>query len=419
VEASESAPDTIKFKKRPTKAKLTKRTVEALAPPAEIDGKPAQTWTYDSQTPRLAICTWSSGAKVWYWVGRGWDGRMMRFKLGGFPEITPEQARKLAGKVSADVANGIDPREDRWRARKELTLGELFDRYLEEHAKLHKQERSWKDDEKQFRRYCGQLKSRALSTISRGEVMTFHARIGKEHGKVAANRLLALLSKMFSFAADLGFPGANPVRGIQRFREESRDRFLNADELQRFFKALGDETQLFQDFFRVLLLTGARRGNVEAMRFEQIDFGESTWRIPATKNGQPLTVHLVKEAADILRQRHAESSGNPWVFPGGKKNPHGHLNSPKGAWARILVRAGLGDVHIHDLRRTLGSWQAATGASLPVIGKTLGHKNQATTAIYARLNLDPVRASVDTAVAAMMAAAQGGKGLAAAPADKP
>src|SRR5262249_48005538 len=161
----------------------------------------------------------------------------------------------------------------------------------------------------------------------------------------------------------------------------------------RFFAALELEDQIFQDFFLLLLLTGARRGNLQSLRFEQISFEQSTIRFPETKNGQPLTVHLATEAIEILRRRQSETSGNPWVFPGGRKNPRGHLNSPKGAWARVLAAAGLEDLRMHDLRRTLGSWSASTGASLPIIGKALGHKNVATTQVYARLSLNPVLAA--------------------------
>jgi integrase len=102
-----------------------------------------------------------------------------------------------------------------------------------------------------------------------------------------------------------------------------------------------------------------------------------------------------------------------YVFPGGKKNQAGHLVSPKTAWERLCKRAGFDNLRMHDLRRTLGSYQAAGGASLTVIGKSLGHRSTASTAVYARLNLDPVRDSVNTAVAAMLAAASkegGGNG---------
>src|SRR5262249_10936491 len=139
----------------------------------------------------------------------------------------------------------------------------------------------------------------------------------------------------------------------------------------------------------------------------QINFGAAKWLIPDTKNNDWLVVPLIPEVMEILLRRQAESNGNPWGFPGGKKNPTGHMNSPKGAWARILKRARLQDARMHDLRRTMGSWQADTGASLPVIGKGLGHRSQQTTQIYARLNVDPVRESFLKAVGAMKEAASG------------
>ncbi len=408
--SSEPQPETINFRNKPVKKRLNKRTLDTLeTPPLNANGKPAQLWIYDSVTPRLAVCVWSTGARTWYWVGRC-NGRMIRHKVGEYPELQPDLARKLASKVSAQVANGIDPRQEKYQQRAEPTFGEFIETYLEQHAKLHKKARSWQDDEKTFRRYCTSLKPRLLSSITKQEIATLHAKVGKDHGKYAANRMLSLLSKLFSFAGQFGFPLANPCREIKKFREESRDRFLTGEELQRFFEGLlREETQLWQDFFTLALLTGARRGNLQAMRFDELNLSQATWRIPDTKAGEPLTVHLVAEAVDILQRRMEAANGCPWVFPGGRKNQTSHVKEPKTAWARICERAGLENLRLHDLRRTLGSWQAATGASLPVIGKTLGHKQQATTQIYARLNLDPVRQSVNTAVAAMMAAANGKK----------
>ena len=120
------------------------------------------------------------------------------------------------------------------------------------------------------------------------------------------------------------------------------------------------------------------------------------------KAGETLLVHLPALAVDVLQKR--EENKSEWVFPSHSQS--GHLQEPKKAWAALLVRAGLSGLRIHDWRRTMGSWQAATGASLPVIGKSLGHKNVSTTAIYARLNLDPVKESVNKATAAMMVAAK-------------
>jgi integrase len=107
------------------------------------------------------------------------------------------------------------------------------------------------------------------------------------------------------------------------------------------------------------------------------------------------------EAIEMLKIRKSNRSSF-FVFPGNGRT--GHLIEPKTGWRRILERAGIKDLRIHDLRRTLGSWQAITGSSLPIIGKSLNHKNASTTQIYARLNLDPVRESVQKATVAMIQA---------------
>ena len=127
------------------------------------------------------------------------------------------------------------------------------------------------------------------------------------------------------------------------------------------------------------------------------------WRIPMTKNGTPQTVPLSDEAVEILAERAKVSTSKAgFVFPGDGKS--GHLADPKKGWARVLKRAGLDDLRIHDLRRTFGSWQAKQGASLSIIGKSLNHKSPQATAVYARLDIDPVRKSVNLATAAMMEA---------------
>jgi len=179
---------------------------------------------------------------------------------------------------------------------------------------------------------------------------------------------------------------------------------LKGDELPRFFAALAaEEDELFRDFFSVTLYTGARRWNVLSMRWADVDLESATWVIPAAdfKTRRPMHVVLSIEALEILKRR-KQHAVTEWVFPSrGKK---GHLVEPKTAWERLRERSGLKDLRIHDLRRTLGSWQAAGGSSLPVIGKSLGHTQASTTQIYARLDLEDVRLSVAKATAAIKAA---------------
>ncbi len=137
------------------------------------------------------------------------------------------------------------------------------------------------------------------------------------------------------------------------------------------------------------------------MQWSEIHLERGEWRIPITKNGDSQTVTLIAEVVEILRAR--QGVNQTWVFPG--SGVTGHLVEPKKAWKRVLERAGIANLRIHDLRRTLGSWQAKTGASLVIVGKSLNHKSPSTTAIYARLDLDPVRESVDRATSAMLVAA--------------
>jgi integrase len=387
--------------------KFTLSAVEKLAPPAA-----GKEFYRDTETPGLYLAVTAKGVKSFSYVRRV-GSRVGRVTLGRLPGVTVELARKEAHRLSGAIAQGKDPADDRRKARDETTLSELFDLYLTGHAKPHK--RTWKSDQDQFDRYLSAWKTRKLSQVYRADVAALHAKIGAEHGPYAANRLLALLSAMFNHAAGLGYGGGNPARGIKKFKEQSRDRFLRADEIKAFFQAMNHEEtpELWRDFFSVTLLTGARRANVEAMKWADLELSRGLWRIAEdeSKNKEPMLCVLAPEAVEILKRRQAanvaqdEAKQSAYVFA--SFGATGHITEPKAAWRRIIDRAKIKNLRLHDLRRTLGSWQAAAGASLSIIGRSLGHKNVATTAIYARLDLDPVQASVNTAVAAIMAAANG------------
>jgi len=311
-----------------------------------------------------------------------------------------EQARGQAGEINSRIANGENPNDLSRAKRAELTFADLFQAYMDRHAKLHK--KSWKEDQGQYDRYLMKFRHRKISQIKKGDIQRLHHETGASKGHYAANRLLSLLQCIFNKAMEWGFwEGVNPCTGATKFKEKSRDRFLQPDELPKFFEALSNESNdTIRDYFLLSLLTGARRANVLAMRWEQLNFERGEWRIPDTKNGEPQTIPLVEVAHKILLTR--QGNGSEWVFPG--KGKTGHLIEPKTGWQRVCKQAGLEGVRIHDLRRSLGSWQASTGANLSIIGKTLNHKNVSTTAIYARLNIDPVRAAMEKATSAMLGA---------------
>ncbi|MBS0350556.1 MAG: site-specific integrase [Proteobacteria bacterium] len=173
--------------------------------------------------------------------------------------------------------------------------------------------------------------------------------------------------------------------------------------LPRFFAALAEEpNETIRDYILLSILTGARRSNLLAMKWEEISWERAEWRIHTTKNEDPQTVTLSEEAMVILERRRPSASSE-YVFPGSGRT--GHLVEPKKGWRRVLGDAEINNLRMHDLRRTLGSWQAKTGASLTIIGKSLNHKSLQATAIYARLDLDPVRESVEKATNAILTAA--------------
>lgn len=370
-----------------TKAALSK------APAAK---KGTKDYYYDEREKGLMMAVTGAGTKTFYLYKRI-EGRPERLMLGRFPDISIENARKLAVKAKGEIAGGANPQQERRSIRDENTFGELFHDYMEKYSKVHK--RSWAYDEREVLKYLSHWFKRKISSFKRSEIERLHAKVGKENGLYQANRLLERIRSIFNKAIEWGWEGPNPAVGVKKFKEKSRDRFLQPDELPRFFEALSNEpNEAARDFFMISLLTGARKSNTLAMRWKDINFTTATWRIEETKNGDTQSIHLPKEAMDILTERKWKSESQ-WVFEGSGKS--GHLADPKKAWARILTEAGIENLRIHDLRRTLGSYQAATGANGYIIGKSLGHRSQQSTAIYARLNLDPVRESVNKATQAM------------------
>lgn len=358
--------------------------------------KGSKDYYYDEREKGLVMAVTPTGTKSFYLYKRI-GGKPERLLLGRFPDISIENARKLAITAKGQIATGANPQKDKRAVRDEMTFGTLFADYLEKYSKVHK--RSWAYDEREVNKFLSRWFKRKISSFERVEIERLHSKIGKENGIYQANRLLERIRSIFNKAIEWGWTGVNPAVGVKKFKEKSRDRFLQPDELPRFFEALANEpNETARDFFMVSLLTGARKSNTLAMRWQDINFHYATWRIEETKNGDAQTVHLPQQAMDILTER-KWASESAFVFVGSGKS--GHLADPKKAWMRILAEAGIADLRIHDLRRTLGSYQAATGANGYIIGKSLGHRSQQSTAIYARLNLDPVRESVNKATDVM------------------
>jgi integrase len=215
-----------------------------------------------------------------------------------------------------------------------------------------------------------------------------------------------MLRAAFNYVIDerKTWTAGNPASGITPFPETERERFLDGDELRRFLESLMQEPELWRDYFFLCLFAGQRRRNVQAMRWDEISLERASWTIPGykSKNRKLIDVPLSNKALAILERRKQDATGE-WVFPS-PTSASGHIEEPKKVWKRILKRAKIRDLHLHDLRHTNASWQVIEGASLPVVGKTLGHLDSKTTQRYAHLNQAPGLESVNRACDAMLAA---------------
>jgi len=360
----------------------------------------------DSKEKGLALYVTSNGVKSFY-LRKRINGKDEKIVIGNFPEVSVENARKHALRIKSEVAEGKNPMEQKQALKQEITFKELFQEYMERYSR--KEKKSWKYDEREVNRFLSHWFSRKISTISKQEVQLLHEKTRDNNGLYQANRLLERIRAIYNKAIEWGFRGENPTKGIKKFREKSRDRFILPDEIPKFFKALNEENNsIAKDYIFLSLLTGARKSNVLAMRWEEVNFSAKTWRIPESKNGEAVIIALTNQAMEVLERRKKENAklepgDKGFVFP--SKSASGHLADPKKAWRRVLNRAGIVDLRLHDIRRTLGSYQAITGASLQVIGKSLGHKSGQATQIYSRLHLDPVRDSLTKATNAIFSLA--------------
>ncbi|MDZ4784252.1 MAG: tyrosine-type recombinase/integrase [Planctomycetia bacterium] len=384
----------------PIKFRFSKGSLERFPAPAE-----GRIFVYDELVPGLCLAVTQAGGRTFYRNGRV-DGRPQRVRIGTFPGTSIEQARKVAAKINGQVADGQDPQEAKRNRRAEVTLGDVFNFHLEHFARLKK--KTWREDERMFNAYLSPWKNRRLATIRTEEVQAFHTRLGTDHGQYQANRVIELVGKLFSTAAGkLGWKGDNPALAVDRFKEQSRDRFLLPDEVPKLLRAIDDcPDAAWRNYFRLLLLTGVRRANALAARWEQIDWQRAVWRLPETKSGKPVNVELAPQAVEVLEAQREIVTGSPWVFPANRSDSKsGHASQPDKAWRAICAAAGITDLRLHDLRRTLGSWQAIGGASQTIIGASLGHSpGSSATAVYSRLTQSTVRESVTKAVDALLAA---------------
>lgn len=450
---------------------FTVDAIQGIEPPTSADRVEYK----DSKEQGLYLRVTKRGVKTFTYVGRAKGAaKAERKTLGKFPIIKPAEARRMARELSGQQASGASVSAEGRARRQEMSLTDLWTLYYENLVATKKRpdifEQAWLTYIKP------KFGNRRLSDISYPEVERWHRELPKliverreaaaaelrarreqkatekearrlirKHGPLpspdkktkvstsnmvingntAANRCVEAMRAMYNFALEQKrglYNGKNPAAEQTAHQENERSRFIQSDELGKFFNALSEvSSQTARDAILTSLLTAARKDNVISMKWEDVNLQRKEWALPGEfqKNGAPYVVPLVSELVVLLEQRKAVHDEflqqNPpktkhdklcanFVFPSAKSKT-GHIVNMNRIWADLKKKANIIDLRLHDLRRTMGSWQAKTGASLVVIGKSLNHKDPTATAIYARLDMDPVRDSMTTAASAMFEAA--------------
>ena len=388
------------------KGKITKRTVESAAP-----GQ-GDVFLWDTEIPGFGLKVTPSGRRV-YILQYTFGGRSRRYTIGRHgAEKTPEEARRDARSVRGRVAKGHDPAGEIATDKSVPTLEAFADRYLAEHAAVKKKASSAAEDRRNLRNHVLPVLGRwRVTEITRADIARLHNAMRETPG--TANRCLALLSKMFNLAEKWGYrpDGTNPTRHVEKYPERKIERFLSEAELARLGEVLdgaaqaGEHTSVIAAI-RLLIFTGCRRNEILTLRWEHVDFERGCLWLPDSKTGAQMV--LIGAPAIELLSAFPRVDDNPYVLPGAL--PGKHYVGLEKAWRRLRSRAGLADVRLHDLRHSFASMGAGSGESLVLIGALLGHRNTATTARYAHLSSDPLRAAADRIAGRIAGAMRGDPG---------
>jgi integrase len=371
--------------------KLSDRLVKALPAPER-----GNRIVYDAEVKGFGARITAAGSIAFVLnYRRRSDGLERRYTIGSFPDWSVAAAREKAREFKRDIDGGGDPIGEHRAERAAPTVAGLSDRFLVEHVakqRPHTQAEYRAIVRNDVLPALGRMK---VSAVEFEHVERLHARI-TARAPILANRALAVVSKMFSLAIKWKLRVDNPAKGVERNREHQRRRYLKPDELARLTAALAaDQNQDTADIFRLALLTGARRGELLAMRWDDLDLGGGTWSKPpsSTKQNKPHEVPLSAPARTLLATRLAKrDDASLWVFP---RRDGKHRSDLKYVWKRVCSRAGIAGLRIHDLRHSFASGLVSGGASLPLVGSLLGHSTPGTTLRYAHLYRDVQREAVE------------------------
>jgi integrase len=409
--------------------KIGKRVVDATDKHPDRD-----VFVWDTEVKGFRLRVRPTGRKI-YEVRYRRGSRQRLFTIGqhGSP-WTAEDARSKAISILRDVEHGDDPQLGREEERRALTVSELVAHYLDKGPadKPDKRASSWATDTYNLKRHVepllGTMVARDLTSadlsdwqasVATGRTAT-RANSEKKRGRVvvkggpgAAARAMRTLAAMLAWAESRGILTSNPATRVQKLKDGRRERYLTEEEAIRLWAAVNDLeahkeggiTEAQAAAFRLMMLTGARRSEILGLRWPEVDLRRRLLLLPPFRHksgghARPKAIPLSEKAADIVSKLPRTEE---FVFEA--KGGDGPMTPPKRAWAKVLAKAEVTDASFHVLRHTLASFAIADGASLYVVGKTLGHAKAETTQRYAHLRDDVAARTTEAASARYLAKA--------------
>ena len=263
---------------------------------------------HDTKENGLIIMVLPSGVKTFY-LYKKVENKPVRIKIGRYPDLSIENARKEAQRLKSDIALGKNPQEEKKKFTNANIFQDLFEMYIERYAKIHK--KTWKYDEKEINRLCVPIMNLKIKNITNANIQDLQTTISQNNGKTMSNRILQILSVVFNKGIDWDVIEKNPCKVIKKFREKSRDRFLQPDEIQRLVKVLNESSnELIRDYVYISLLTGARTSNVLEMQWSDIDFTNTKWRTHLSF--MPHESFTIRQRIELAKYVQAEQPQLEW-----------------------------------------------------------------------------------------------------------
>mgnify|MGYP003668476702 CR=1 FL=1 len=380
-----------------TADRLTKTLVDRAEPGSR---------TWDSEVPGFGLRVTAAGTKSFIFQFRSRTNEQGRIVIGRYPSMTVEQARRVAREHRVSVDQGGNPSRERQGTRASATLQDLATHYCDVYGPYKGlKDRTIKDAKSLLDRFAlPKFGIRKVSELKSRDVRAIHNEARRGSSRYQANRLRAVLSRMFTLAIQNDWRTDNPCRGVERFSEDQRWDYLSEQQVPELLRACdGHHDQHAANAVRLLLFTGARLREVLKAEWAQFDLDAGLWVKPShhTKTKILHRLHLAPTTVELLRSMRREGPSSQFLFPGrdGSK-ARSDLRRP---WVQILKAADIGHHRRHDLRRTAASFMISTGSDLMTVGKALGQTQASTTQRYAQLFDDVQRAGVSRAVERMTA----------------